>query len=207
MFAENWDKTDRRGALREALRGVAEPRRRVRVRRGQGASTRSACRCSRTRSQLKKPSRAAHRPVDRACSPGLDAGSHRQGDVLRLRQARTTRGSSSTTSTGRTCSPSPSTSLPVKVYDALDYRLYDWPGHGVGRGLGLPVQRGRVHEGRRVRQAHRRPVQLLAALLPAARDRRHASRGPRSTPSPTWSRAPWSGRSSSRSARRPCRTC
>ena len=85
--------------------------------------------------QLKKPSRPPDRAVDRACSPASTPGS---------RPRRRT-----TTSTSCTTPGSASTSIyrpdvlaftiniaPVKVYDALDYKLYDWPGHGVDEDSG-----------------------------------------------------------------------
>ena len=64
------------------------------------------------------------------------------------------------------------TMVPGKLFDILDYKLYDWPGHGTDEDTSYQYNEKRVDEARRVRPAHRRPLGLLAALLPAARLRR-----------------------------------
>ena len=122
----------------------------------------------RGRAQEARP--CAHRPVDEPVPRPL-SGPHGQGDVLRLRQA------------GRRVDE-----VPCRVQAGRARVLHQHragahlrraglqalrlAGPRRGRGLGLPVQRGRVHEGRRVRPAHQRPVRLLDAVLPAARGRR-----------------------------------
>jgi hypothetical protein len=54
------------------------------------------------------------------------------------------------------------TVVPAAVLDLLDYRMYDWPGHGTDD------DSGRVHGGRRVRPPPDGSVRVLAVAPPAA---------------------------------------
>ena len=52
--------------------------------------------------------------------------------------------------------------VPAAMFEALDYKLYSWPGHGVSEIGQLPVQRERVDAPRGVRPPHLRPDRLPA---------------------------------------------
>ena len=85
--------------------------------------------------QLKKPSRPPIAPWI-APVPRPRRRAHGQGDVLRLRQAARRVDSASTTIYRPDVLAFTINIAPVKVYDALDYKLYDWPGHGVDEDSG-----------------------------------------------------------------------
>ena len=68
------------------------------------------------------------------------------------------------------CAPLPG-STPSQMLEALDYRLYSWPGHGVAKEASFQYNEKEMDAGRGVRRADRRSVGLHVPYLSSAHGR------------------------------------